>query len=191
MATGAMRQEYRAAQIPGEDNTADLMTKHLAIAIILRHMKKLNLIHIKGRSDAAATLHLVSELPVPIRTTSRSSQIIESAPRKSHSDYWAERDEHDPWRAPRGPGRKTRLGPTRRTMGVFDNGDEFGKNVEWQNEDDKRERLSWTGLSSLLTINIPKLSVQTREGKEHPHTTNLSRRYPIADLLNPMMMSSR
>ena len=51
----------------------------------------------------------------------------------------------DPWRAPRGPGRKTRLGPTRRTIGVCDNGDEFDKNGEWQNEDDKQERLSWTG----------------------------------------------
>ena len=48
-------------KIPGEDNTADLMTKHLAIATILRHMKKLNLIHTGGRSEAAAKLHLVSE----------------------------------------------------------------------------------------------------------------------------------
>ena len=48
-------------KIPGEENTADLMTNHLAIATILRHMKKLNLEHIGGRSDASTKLHLVME----------------------------------------------------------------------------------------------------------------------------------
>ena len=84
-------------QIPGEDNTADLMTKHLAIATILRHMKKFNFIHIGGRSYAAAKLHLVSEPAVPIRTIGRSSQAIESTPRKSSSDCWSERGEHGRW----------------------------------------------------------------------------------------------
>ena len=78
-------------QNPGEDNTADLMTKHLAIATILRHMKKLNLIHTGGRSEAAAKLHLVSESLNPIRTTARNSQAIEPAPKNSHKDYWSER----------------------------------------------------------------------------------------------------
>ena len=48
-------------KIPGEDNTADLMTKHLAIAMILKHTAKLNLVHVGGRSEAAATLHVVGE----------------------------------------------------------------------------------------------------------------------------------
>ena len=61
------------AKIPGEENTADLMTRHLAIATILRHMKKLNLEHIGGRSDAAAKLHLVMEAQTPVRTTGRLS----------------------------------------------------------------------------------------------------------------------
>ena len=125
------------------------MTKHLAIATILRHMKKLNLIHVRGRSEAAAKLHLVDELLVPML-----------APRKSQSDYWAERGEHgrcvrvhaeprttkfDPWAAPRGPGRKTRLGPTRRSVGVFENGGEFDNNDEWQVESYKQEEVPWTG----------------------------------------------
>ena len=47
-------------KIPSEENTADLMTKHLPIATVLCHMKKLNLVHTGARADAAAKLHLVS-----------------------------------------------------------------------------------------------------------------------------------
>ena len=69
-------------KIPGEDNTADLMTEHLVITTILRHMKKLNLVHIGGRSDASAKLHLVSESQIPIRASRRSTQIVDPAPRR-------------------------------------------------------------------------------------------------------------
>ena len=40
----------------------------------------------------------------------------------------------DPWRAPRGPGRKTRLKPLRVTQGTFENGDYFQKTDDWQND---------------------------------------------------------
>ena len=33
-------------KIPGKVNTADLMTKHLAITMILLHTSKLNLVHV-------------------------------------------------------------------------------------------------------------------------------------------------
>ena len=84
-------------KIPGEENTADLIAKHLAISTILRHMKKLNLEHIGGRSDAAAKLHLVMETQTPVRTTVRLSQVVEPALRKSTGDYWAELGEHGRW----------------------------------------------------------------------------------------------
>ena len=152
-------------KIPGEDNSADLMTKHLAIGTILRHMKKQNLVNIGGRSDAAAKLHLVSESASPVRTTERSAQAIEPTPKKSSNDYWSERGEHgrwlrvhvepragkfDPWRAPRGPERKTRLRPMRRFQGIFDNGNEFDTNDEWQLYADKQDKLPWTGKTILI-----------------------------------------
>ena len=56
-------------RIPGEVNTANLMTKHFAITMILRHMSKLNLVHVGGRSDAAAKLHSVEESLLPSRTS--------------------------------------------------------------------------------------------------------------------------
>ena len=60
------------AKIPGEVNSADLMTKHLAITMILRHMAKLSLVHVGGRSEAAAQLHAVGESSGPMRTSARS-----------------------------------------------------------------------------------------------------------------------
>ena len=120
-------------KIPGEENTADLMTKHHAIATILRHMTKLNLEHIGGRSDAAAKLHLVMETQTPVSTTGRLSQVVEQALRRPTGDYWADRGEHGRWarihlepgpgssipEEPRGPGRKARLCATRGTQGTF------------------------------------------------------------------------
>ena len=46
-------------KIPGEENTADLTTKHFANAVILKSMGRLNLTHAIGRSEIAAELHAV------------------------------------------------------------------------------------------------------------------------------------
>ena len=148
-------------------------------------------IHIGGRSDVAAKLHIVSEPVVPIRTTARSSQAIESTPRNSSSDYWSERGAHgrwvrvhvepragkfDLWRAPRGPGRKTRLRPTRRTMGICDNGNEFDTNDEWQIEDDKQERLPWTGKAISIVDHRHSKDFDTDQMRQRTsaHTTILT-----------------
>ena len=77
-------------KIPGEVNLADLMTKHLAITMILRHMAKLNLVHIGGRSEAAAKLHAVGESSGPTRTIARSISFADPVPRGSPVDYWSE-----------------------------------------------------------------------------------------------------
>ena len=44
-------------KIPGEINTADLMTKHLSNAVILKHLQNLSLRHVSGRAEMAANLH--------------------------------------------------------------------------------------------------------------------------------------
>ena len=159
-------------KIPGEVNSADLMTKHLAIAMILRHMTKLNLVHAGGRSEAAAKLHALGESSGPTRTTSRLVSFADPLPRGSSVDYWSERgergrwvrvhveprlDKFDPWRAPRGPGRKTKLKPWRTTEGNYDDGNYFKESDEWQVYNARREMIdnqnkrhrsaqsSWTG----------------------------------------------
>ena len=143
-------------EIPGEVNSADLMTKHLAIAMILRHMAKLNLVHAGGRSEAAAKLHALGESSSPTRTTARSVSFADPPPRRSLGDYWSERgergrwvrvhveprsDKFDPWRAPRGPGRKTKLKPWRTTEGNYIDGDYFKENDEWEVYNARKEMI--------------------------------------------------
>ena len=140
-------------KIPGETNTADLLTTHLAINMILRHMANLNLVHVGVRSEAAVKLHSVEESATPLRTSERTVTNSEAIPKKSSRDYWAEKGDHgrwvrihveprsdrfDPWMAPRGPGRKTRLQATRRTQGTFENGKSFNDEDEWQLETHER-----------------------------------------------------
>ena len=143
-------------KIPGEISTADLMTKHLAINMIIRHMTNLNMFHVGGRSEAAAKLHSLEEPMTPARTSGRAIPISDSVPRRSSSDYWAEKGEHgrwvrihveprsnrfDPWMAPKGPGRKTRLRAMRRTQGTFENGKTFNDEDEWQLEKGEKDKL--------------------------------------------------
>ena len=47
-------------KVPGTDNPADLMTKHLSVATILNHMTRMQLQFRDGRSGKAAKLHFVS-----------------------------------------------------------------------------------------------------------------------------------
>ena len=49
-------------KIPGEHNSADLMTKHLTFIMIKRHLDSLFLEFKEGRSDKAAKLHSVTRL---------------------------------------------------------------------------------------------------------------------------------
>ena len=49
-------------KIPGEHNSADLMTKHLTLLMIKRHIASLFLEFVEGRSDKAAKLHSVTRM---------------------------------------------------------------------------------------------------------------------------------
>ena len=147
------------AKIPGEHNSADLMTKHLSITMILRHMAKLNLAHVGGRSEAAAKFHAVGEVKAPQRSVS----FIDPSPRRAVSDYWSERGEQgrwvrvhvdprvvrfDPWRAPRGPGRRTKLKSDRITQGIYEgDGGKFQETDKWQDVNEINMSVShpWTG----------------------------------------------
>ena len=146
-------------KIPGEHNCADLMTRHLSTAVILRHMAMLNLAHVGGRSEAAAKLHTLMDKAAPRKAVA----FIDPKPKRAVNDYWAERGEHgrwvrvhieprvshfDPWRAPRGPGRRTKLKNDRITQGTYiEGGGNFQKTDYWQNanEIETTNRRPWTG----------------------------------------------
>ena len=134
------------------------MTKHLLIAVILRHMAMLNLAHVGGRSEAAAKLHILVAKAAP-----RKVVFVDPKPKRAVNDYWAERGEHgrwvrvhteprlahfDPWRAPRGPGRRTKLKDDRITQGTYiEGGGNFQKKDNWQsvNETEAVKKKLWTG----------------------------------------------
>ena len=141
--SSARRRSCPLTKIPGEHNSADLMTKHLSITMILRHMANLNLAHVGGRSEAAAKLHAVGEMKAP----SRSVSFIDPDPRRAVGDYWSKGGEQGrwvrvhvdprvvrfhPWRAPRGPGRRTKLKPDRIAQGIYEGGGDFQETDKWQ-----------------------------------------------------------
>ena len=54
----------------------------------------------------------------------------------------------DPWQAQNGPGRKTRLRPSRRTIGVFDSGETFDVTDDWRSREPADNELPEAGLGA-------------------------------------------
>ena len=144
------------SKIPGEVNTADLMTKHLGNAVILKHIAKLRLEYIEGRSEKAAQLHAVFQ----------KDQMPQVEERNPIADHWSERGElgrwvrvhstprvekFDPSMASRGPGRKTRLQELRVTQGVRSSGEKFREEDVWNNNYVKNIQVQpWTGTTTFM-----------------------------------------
>ena len=170
-------------KIPGEINIADLTTKHLGKAVILKHLRNLHLKHTTVRAEAVANLHALrpsaeiitnrsNEKSKVKQKGSKRSEILDVDNVKEFSgaprgDHWSERGEHgrwvrvhstprgakfDPWRAQNGPGRKTRLRPSRRTIGLCDNGETFDVTDDWRSREPNDDELpsGWTGRSISL-----------------------------------------
>ena len=151
------------SKIPGEANTADLMTKHLGNAVIVKHVDKLSLEYSGGRSEKAAQLHsLHREAPEP-QSGEANGEAIGRAP---IADHWSERGElgrwvrvhstprtekFDPNMAPRGPGRKTKLQGIRVTQGVRSNGEKFREEDVWNSgHTETTQTQPWTGTTTFM-----------------------------------------
>jgi hypothetical protein len=168
-------QEQAAKKLVPQIHTADLMTKHLSNAVILKHLQNLSLRHVSGRADMAANLHALQPVTqnklckIDRRLKTEKADIanekeFSGAPR---GDHWSERGEYgrcvrvhstprstrfDPWQARHGPGRKTRLRPSRRTIGVFVGGETFDVTDDWRGRDSNDCDLprGWTGRGIFL-----------------------------------------
>lgn len=145
------------------------MTKHLAAPVICRHIEQLQLEYRQGRSEKAAKLHSISrserQLKSQLKKCTATSTFSDSS--KSSKDYWAEKGEQGRWvrvhSTPRtvdfvpngvagGPGRKTRLNPSRVTKGIYSTGEKFAIKDDWtdpQPEDERNSR-PWTGRTVFL-----------------------------------------
>ena len=70
-------------KIPGEHNSADLMTKHLTLLMIKRHLEQLCLEFKEGRSDKAAKLHSVTRYTKNTKSHFHKSQNNQTLSNKS------------------------------------------------------------------------------------------------------------
>ena len=134
-------------KIPREICTADLTTKHLGNAVILKHHQNLHIKHTTGKSKAAANLHALHS-----RAESKTDQVD----RKLNSEKADVDSMKGVLRAPArgplvqtGPGWKTRLRPPRTTRGAYDNGETFDITDDWRSResDESGLRSGWTGRS--------------------------------------------
>ena len=93
-------------------------------------------------------------------------------------------DKFDPWRAPRGPGRKTKLKPWRVTEGNYDDGNYFKVSDEWQvynarreminkqNEQDRSVCSSWTGRTIFIVERAYSKEYGTDQRRQRNATAN-------------------
>ena len=153
------RKVVPAIQVDGTDNPADLLTKHLNVAVIERHLKFLDIRFQEGRSQKAAKLHEVSR-------AERQAKFDEgknvSSFSEKRSDRWNERGENQqcvrshstsrrafftPFKIPRGPGRKTKLMNIRITEGTSLDGKKFVIKDDWTKPSNSHRLLTtnWVG----------------------------------------------
>ena len=78
-------------KIPGEHNTADLMTKHLTTLMIQRHLEKWCLEFKDGRAEKAAKLHSVTRSSRVEVAQSKFRAIDEGFASATRGDYWSEK----------------------------------------------------------------------------------------------------
>ena len=144
-------------KVDGTVNCSDLMTKHLASQIILKHVAYLNLEFREGRAGKAVQLHSMERLEP-------QGEFREG----EEPDRWEERGEQGRWvrlhrspritmftphKIPNGPGRKTRLSVIRQTIGIDEGGRHFDVSDDWTQRVDAHRALStrWTGITIFTT----------------------------------------
>ena len=138
-------------KIKGEENTADLMTKHVGKAVMEKHMVEMGVIFCEGRAEKAAQLHAC----------------IEAGDHKGSGDCWSERGKNGKWirihKTPRrslftpfkvakGPKIQDKLATVRLTNGKFENGETFSIVDGWMDLKLAHRCLKaeWTGQTMFL-----------------------------------------
>ena len=146
-------------KVDGTRNPSDLLTKHLSVAVIDKHLECLNLEYREGRSDKAAKLHEISKAQ---RQKQHEDQKGLFVFQNGRADDWGERGENKRWsrlhrtprlalftpfKIPRGPGRKTKLSAVRITRGIDEQGNKFSIRDDWTNPDCSHRILNkkWVG----------------------------------------------
>ena len=143
------RKILPVAKVPGEENPADLMTKHLGAAKIAMSIKTLNMRIVDGRAGKAAQLHQLTE-------TRRGDCVVghvlwdamsDRLTDKRGGDSWKNKGEagiwhrihtkprralFTPFKVAKGPASSEKLSVIRFTKGVSQSGHKFEFHDKWQ-----------------------------------------------------------
>ena len=140
------RKILPVVKVPGEDNPADLMTKHLVSPKIMKNVKALGMQVVDGRAGKAAQLHRLGRADAENGMQWWDVTSDKFMDRKG-GDKWKTAGEGGVWRrlhlkprkslftpykVSKGPSSSDRLGRIRFTKGVTRSGREFEFHDNWQ-----------------------------------------------------------
>ena len=81
-----------------------------------------------------------------------------------------------PWKATRGPGRKTKLDPVRSIRGVYSSGEEFKIQDNWMSSDEKRRmHLPWTGQTIFIVDRKHSTEFGTDQRRQRALVSNVKK----------------
>ena len=201
------RKIVPVTKVPGEDNIADLMTKHLGAAKITKHVKGLNMEFESGRAAKAAQLHLVNDghdtrLAAAQADHNAGGVAIWEAMGdrlidRRGGDFWKSRGEGGVWhrvhakprkalftpfKVAKGPGSCEKLNVIRFTKGVTQSGHMFEFHDNWQKTQNAHRLLDehWIGYTSFVVEGRSSLSGAQHnrlEVQEHPEPGSAEHRW--------------
>ena len=163
------------SKVPGEDNMADLMTKHLGSAKIKKNIELMRMKFEEGRATKAAQLHMVNrkcsnEVALPKAEEPglalwdvMSDRFID----KRGGDFWKSRGEggiwhrvhakprrslFTPYKVAKGPTSHEKLNGIRFTKGVTQSGHKFEFHDCWQKSESAHRILDepWIGCTTFV-----------------------------------------
>ena len=161
------REKAPITKVLGTENGADLMTKNVEHPLILRHCDRLSLEFRDGRASKASELQSLGREARQDRAHERMLAACERYADGSRGDQWHSRGSGGYWtrvhssprrslftpcRVPRGPARPDLLTSSRRTVGVYANGESFVVEDDWRQRDCAHRVLTlpWTGITEFF-----------------------------------------
>lgn len=159
------RDKVPLVKIPGPENNADLMTKHLQEGMIRKHVARMCLEFQDGRSNKAANLQSVAKISRRERkdkAEDKLNSICSSFANDSGGDYWHARGERGTWirvhatarralftpaKVSKGPNDLDKLQCRRTTIGIDKSGRTFTITDDWRDSQIAHRLLDdlWTG----------------------------------------------
>jgi hypothetical protein len=186
------RKILPVSKVPGEENPADLMTKHLGAAKVQKNVVAMNMRFLGGRADKAAQLHHIDTRGGNGGGNGRQlwNFICDRFNDKKGGDKWRERGGDGiwsrvhtkprrslftPYKVAKGPSKSESLSVIRFTKGVTQSGREFEFHDNWHESRNAHRMLDeqWVGFTvfvvedkvSLLGVQENRLGGQQREGE--------------------------